>query len=619
VLRRWSLKAAAVTPLAVAGLVAPAAMTGAAQAGAAAHAPHAGSVTLTARPAAVTGRRTGDSAGNRFCLGLGKRYQASSAAWSFCAGPQPHGPSGLGAHASPAGARVAGTPANVNAASFAEDVSPSGARGYGQSEVSIAASGPYVVQAWNDATGFFSACPSPKAQLTGFGFSSNGGKSFTDLQGLPDSLCSSDLFEGDPSVAAYRAGGQTYFYISSLFDSPTGLGRSFVALDACRVSGTGSHATLDCGQQPVIVAASTQCQQVKFGSRTFRFCSFLDKDFLAVDPAHGRLYASFTEFPLFGIGSRVQASVCDLGNLSGGTGPAGGTPARPVCEHGSHLVKISKTRFAGKPYLTVQAGDHAGCEYEGAYPAVDTATGDLYVGYEHNWGTNTSGFGKCAFTPTENIVAREVRHCLVLRSVSPCATPAGRAGVPVTSIDTAQLPGFLPSSLPNDFPRLAVTGGPPKLVAMVWNDTRFHGAGDILLQSFRLGSLRPVQHAPVVLDSPHHGGLSLEPAVRAASPGGLLDVSWYSRSSVATADTSVVAALNVSPVTTRTPRNTTITSVASNWDNSNSDIFPNFGDYTDSSFAVTGSRPFVSNTLYIAWSDGRTGVPQPFEAHLSVP
>ena len=73
--------------------------------------------------------------------------------------------------------------ANVNAASLAEDLSPGGVRAFGQSEVSIASSGAYVVEGWNDSTGFFSPCPSPmnKEELTGFGFSNNGGLSFTDL------------------------------------------------------------------------------------------------------------------------------------------------------------------------------------------------------------------------------------------------------------------------------------------------------------------------------------------------------------------------------------------------------------------------------------------------------
>jgi hypothetical protein len=87
---------------------------------------------------------------------------------------------------------------------------------------------------------------------------------------------------------------------------------------------------------------------------------------------------------------------------------------------------------------------------------------------------------------------------------------------------------------------------------------------------------------------------------------------------VATSDTNVYAAIGVSPRTRAAPASDTlITSMASNWDHSVFDINPNFGDYTDNSIAVTGTAPYVGSTLYIAWSDGRLGVPQPFEAHLA--
>src|SRR5690348_8987321 len=171
---------------------------------------------------AASTRTTGLAAGNPFCKGLGKHYLASSGAYMFCFGPQPNGPAA--GHA-PAG-RSAGAPRNVDAASFAEDVSPAGVRADGQSETSVAASGPFVAEEWNDSTTFFSPCPSPmaKEEGSGFGFSANGGTSFTDLGGLPNAQCNKDLLEGDPSVAAYRVGGSTYFYFASLFNSPTGLG-----------------------------------------------------------------------------------------------------------------------------------------------------------------------------------------------------------------------------------------------------------------------------------------------------------------------------------------------------------------------------------------------------------
>ena len=365
---------------------------------------------------------TGLAAGNPFCKKLGKGYWASSGAHMFCFGPQPNGPAA--AHAPVA--RSAGGPANVDAASFAEDVSPAGVRLYGQSETSIAASGPYVAEAWNDSTGFASPCPSPmaKEELTGFGFSANGGKSFTDLGGLPNAQCNKDLLEGDPSVAAYQVGGNTYFYFSSLFNSPTGLGLSKIGMNACKVVGSGPGATLGCGQ-PITVANSTQCQKFKISSTRFaKFCSFLDKEFIAIDPARGRLYVSYTDF-LLNAGSQVDLAVCDIGNASGGPGPAGGTPAAPVCKNGTLPVQVSPKFFQGKPYFVVAQPDPKGCENEGAYPAVDPATGSVYTAYEYNIETNIF-FSQCfgSATPTANVASgRQLRGVPVITFAVGVAAP----------------------------------------------------------------------------------------------------------------------------------------------------------------------------------------------------
>jgi hypothetical protein len=51
--------------------------------------------------------------------------------------------------------------------------------------------------------------------------------------------------------------------------------------------------------------------------------------------------------------------------------------------------------------------------------------------------------------------------------------------------------------------------------------------------------------------------------------------------------------------------------VSTDWLATSSVIIPNFGDYTDNYVSS-------SDILYVAWSDGRTGVPQPEEAHLAV-
>ena len=577
----------------------------------------ASSASTAARTATGTtgpglgGGRTGLAAGNPFCKRLGVKYQASSGAQMFCFGAQKVGtvqPGAVGA--------VAGAPRNVNAASFREDVSPAGVRGFGQSETSIAASGQFVVEAWNDSTGFFSRCGNKrfKEEGTGIGFSVNGGRTFTDLGGLRNPGCKARLYSGDPSVAAYRVGGHTYFYVSSLYLPFSGLGQTHIAFDVCEVMGSGSTARLHCGN-PIVAASSTQC--LRFPQ--FNFCSFVDKEFLAIDPARGRLYVSYSDFPVVGRGGNPEdLSVCDIGTRAGRPGPAGGTPAHPVCKHGTPLVKTTRNGghlFVGKPYFRVAHASPKGCENEGSYPAVNLATGSVYVAYEYNWASNL--FNPNCFTvrtKTKNFITSTPFHCLKLAAVSPCAGPARSKGVAIVSLDSAFVPGYNRFPM-NDFPRLAVSGR-RGTVSMVWNDSRAHPNGDILMQSFRLGTLARVQRTPTVLDRPHGGGLTMLPALRVANRNGLLDVAWYSRASTGTAATGVKAATGVNPAATATPHNVTITNKASNWLVNNSDIVPNFGDYIDAVISATGHWPFVGRTLYVAWSDGRSGVPQPFEAHI---
>src|SRR5262245_14065764 len=328
---RWWLAAVAITPLVASALAGfgPAAL--------ASGAPAAKPAITSAGPG-LGGGGTGLAAGVPFCQHLGKDYEASSAAQMYCFGTQKVvkvGPGFISA--------ARGTHRNVNAASFSEDISPAGVRGYGQSETSIAASGPYVVEAWNDSTTFFSRCGSKhfKEEGTGIGFSVNGGRSFTDLGGLPNPGCKVRLYAGDPSVTAYRVGGHTFFYVFSLYLPTRFSGQTHIAFDPCEVMGSGSAARLHCGR-PVVAASSTQC--LRF-SHHRSFCSFLDKDFAAIDPARGRLYVTYSEFQ-FSRGDPERMSVCDIGNRSGGAGPAGGTPAHPVCKHGTPLVKT--TRFHGR-------------------------------------------------------------------------------------------------------------------------------------------------------------------------------------------------------------------------------------------------------------------------------
>jgi hypothetical protein len=534
--------------------------------------------------AASSQKITGAGNNNPLCGRLGKSLQGSQGMQMWCFGLQSSGPA---SHSSVASNNPS-FGSNVDAANPREDHSPSGTQAYGQSEVSVAASGGYVVEAWNDSTGFFSPNCSAmnKDELTGFGFSNDGGKTFKDLGGLPNANCATSKTEGDPSVEAYTVGGQTYFYISSIF-IPFNQPENALSVTACQVVGASSSASLSCGS-PIVAAISTQCDS------SHTFCSFLDKEYLSIDPVRGRLYMSYTEFGINFFPSdnltngQIELAACDLSS-----------PATPICYNGSNTLPTS-------PYFVVAPGDLS-CEREGAYPAVDVNTGDVYVAHEFNWATNIFGsFGgtvDCRGVPVKNELDYVPLSCLSLAPTSSCSGPSASKSVNVFSMDSAFIPGYNRFPM-NDFPRIAVSD-PAGTVSIVWNDTRLHPGGDILLQSYNLGSLRRVQNSPVRLSTGK--GWHFLPAVRNADTAGNLSVTFYSRASANTALTDVSDAPHINPRGTTTPNNIIVTTRSSDWNAVSSDIIPNFGDYTDNYI------PYQGNTLYVAWSDGRLGDPQPFE------
>ncbi len=544
-----------------------------------------------------------------FCSHLGKTFQASAAAQMYCFGPQPNGP---GDAATRAAAETAKKPApsglpNVDAASRDEDRTNSGAYIGGQSEVSISASGNYVAENWNDGTGFYAGCGSPnyKEELTGYGFSTNGGRSFTDLGGLPNENCANgSRWEGDPSVGVYTNSGFTYFYFTSIYEcsSTSGCpnmqnGGTGIGLTACQVTGS----TLSCGQ-PILVATGN-CNGV--GITSSGFClPFLDKDYLVVDQARKKLYVTYTDFTetyngtTFNSIDEIDLGACDLDN-----------PIAPVCSNGTSNAK---------PYLTVSPTDTVnGCEQEGAYPAVRESNGDVYVSFEYNWATNILGTPACVNNEPTLVVVTAVPHsCLPDpdTGVSTCAGPFNQNSNLIVSMDATPPPGYNRTFYPNDFPRIAVSEH-YGTVSLVWNDARNTPLGDILLQSYHLGSLDYVQGSPVRLNTDDNfEDMHFMPGLKNTSSDGLINVTWYDRRgrNAGTGRTDVYGALNVEPTTDSTPgSNLRITNESTDWLATYSVITPNFGDYTDN---------FVSssNTLFVAWSDGRSGVPQPYEAHVGV-
>jgi hypothetical protein len=573
---------------------------------------------IVSAASAISGRAAGSTNQNPFCSRVGSQIGASSGALMYCLGPQPSGTSSQARAAT----SVATSPtfgSNADAADPAEDVTPAGVQAYGQSETSIAAVGPYVVEGWNDATGFFTNCPAPmhKEELTGIGFSGDGGTSFADEGGLPNNNCSADRYFGDPSVEGWRSHGTAYFYISSLFDSPDFTGLSYIALAACKATGSGGTAQIACGQ-PVIAAESSECSHVKRAL----FCSFLDKEYLSIDAKRGRLYVTYTDFgltpasPIFN--GNIDLAVCDIGTPSGSAGPSGGTAASPVCLPGfTPLGSGAHASAPSHPYFVV-APSPPYCENEGAYPAVDAATGDVYVAYEFNWASNIFGPSPCFSTPTKEVLTRVAVSCLTLTPVSPCAGPTQTTSVNIVSLDAAFIPGYnrnpagpAPAA---DFPRIAVADA-KGTVSIVWNDAVQHPTGDIFLRSYALGTLATVQPAAVRLNT-LAGVWNFLPGLRNSTDDGLLNVGWFGRSSAQTAVTDYRAALDVDPRISVTPSaNTTVSNTSSDWNNDSSDIIPNFGDYTDTYVISSTTAPYTGDKVYFAWSDGRLGLPQPFEAN----
>jgi len=197
--------------------------------------------------------------------------------------------------------------------------------------------------------------------------------------------------------------------------------------------------------------------------------------------------------------------------------------------------------------------------------------------------------------------------------VSTCGGPFHQNVDYIVSTDATVVPGYNRIQM-NDFPRIAVSE-PYKSVSLVWNDSRNAPLGDIFLQSYELDSLSRIQGTPVRLNTDDSfEDMHAMPGLRNASSDGLINVTWYDRrgENAGTGRTDVYGALNIKPTTESTPSsNLRVTNESTDWLATSSVGIPNFGDYTDNYVSS-------SNVLYVAWSDGRSGVPQPYEAHVGV-
>jgi hypothetical protein len=165
--------------------------------------------------------------------------------------------------------RLASIPANVRC----NDPSLDGTDA-GQCEEAVAVRGLDVLVAWNDGQGFIG----PYEELQGYGYSTDGGATFTD-GGFPPPPAPGLIWESDPIVTVDEKTGD--FYFSALIaDSLT---RGDVTNGIGIVRGTFVGATLVWGSPHVVEAVSSNTD-------------FLDKEWIAADSTNGHLYLTYTHF-----------------------------------------------------------------------------------------------------------------------------------------------------------------------------------------------------------------------------------------------------------------------------------------------------------------------------------
>lgn len=138
--------------------------------------------------------------------------------------------------------------------------------GNGESEVSLAALGNKLVSGWNDGQ-YWQVQPG----FVGYGYSTDGGVTWTDGGSLP-TQGASDVFYGDPVIVADPAG---HWYFADLW-------RPSASVTGISVThGTFAGAAPAWGP-PVTIATSAS--------------DYLDKPWLAVDPASGTVYVAYVRF-----------------------------------------------------------------------------------------------------------------------------------------------------------------------------------------------------------------------------------------------------------------------------------------------------------------------------------
>lgn len=449
----------------------------------------------------------------------------------------------------------------------------------GRSETTIAASGNgnRMVVGWNDAEGFcgppfaafpFCALPTPPVGLSGFGFSADGGKSFTDGGAptvAPDPLAPLPFFplvtRGDPSLDVGGIGNDTFYYANlAVYDTGVGPFPAGVTVH----TGTFQNKTFAWGN-PVLL-------------ETGSLFDFLDKEHIAADKNGSRphVYVSVTNFLPFPLGDgQIEA----YSSTDGGQ-----TFSRSIIQPDETAVPAVN---------------------QGSQPAV-APDGTVYVAWLRGFLSPTFGQGAAGVFPQIRVVS---------------STDFGATWTPsvlvadICSGDLFPPAGYnRPSS--NSFPRTAVAqSGPDRgRVYVTWQDCRIANLGtqadtggfgnpdtDIYVSFSDDGG--STWSAPELVAGGGDGLIQFWPTI-SVQPGGNVDVTYYeSEEGFGTSLVDTFWAQSIDGgATWETP--VIVTEVTTDWGATATNIVPNFGDYNT---AVS-----AGNRLFATWADGRNGVPDTF-------
>ena len=259
---------------------------------------------------------------------------------------------------------------NVRANNRATDVVP----GSTQSEESIAAWGQYVLVAWNDAETFGGAPPNNDVQ--GYGFSTNGGASFTD-GGVPPKG-PNWTWISDPIVTVNEKTG-TFYYCALVDSTPSFSG---VAI----VPATFSGSNLVWGT-PVMIRKVSSNQLL------------IDKPWAVADSSSDSLYISYTTFTFFGYDhiqfQRSPNGVSWTPAVTLSAGPDSGyvQGSRPaVGPNGEVYVVWSAVGPVDLDFFRIRKSTNAGVSF-GAQVTMPSG-GNPASGYYGNWGSGAPGFNR---------------------------------------------------------------------------------------------------------------------------------------------------------------------------------------------------------------------------------